>query len=72
MFPYCGEVMPVFKRCVCVHILSLSPSKVIISLQNRFFLFYFFAMKQLPQKHVKHQTLQATNTFLYLNLKKKN
>lgn len=26
----------------------------------------------MPQKHVKHWILQATNTFLYLNNKKNN
>lgn len=46
------------------------PSIVIISLQT-FFQFNFFAMTWMPQKHVKHQTLQATNTFFVLKEKKK-
>lgn len=42
------------------------PSIVIISLQT---FLIFFAMTWMPQKHVKHQTLQATNTFFVLKKK---
>lgn len=55
--------------CMCAY--PFLPSIVIISLQT-FFQFNFFAMTWMPQKHVKHQTLQATNTFFVLKKKKKN
>lgn len=48
--------------------MCMCPSIVIISLQT-FFQFHFFAMTWMPQKHVKHQTLQATNTFFVLKKK---
>lgn len=54
--------------CMCAY--PFLPSIVIISLQT-FFQFNFFAMTWMPQKHVKHQTLQATNTFFVLKKKKK-
>lgn len=53
--------------CMCAY--PFLPSIVIISLQT-FFQFNFFAMTWMPQKHVKHQTLQATNTFFVLKKKK--